>query len=520
MPINIEEIKDNFDTKTDVSSLLGEIFSKSNVVMFLWFLAIYLVISFIMSSFSKDGEVGSMNLRRIMDLVAICGVGVFLFYGFFSKSQPEKEAYVKELYDGILKTIDNPISIFSIGVFIFVFYFSIYLLQLQMDSTAKPMSIAIIELVAWILMAATLIVTFFKFMLKIPLIDYVNNLMGNQPPPISSVPVVKSPPVPVLVSTPAISPSPAPVISPVSAPAPSISPSPAPSSNMQTQSNSYSTIQGNPTIYGNPIVSGNSSIYGTAYIFGNSNVYGNAQIFGNSNISGNTSAITAENKQGFADYLEEFKPLSDSISIPRSMSVLPPEMKPFSDELIMNEQKKSSVLENFNTIGNTKTAPAPAPASNVKNEVFNIASDAFTYSDAQSVCKAFDARLATYDEIEQSYNKGAEWCNYGWSDDQYVYMPTQKSTWMNSNPKDKCGRPGINGGKVDDPNERFGVNCYGKKPMPKKPDLQHMEMNKISATIPSSPEEDLFNMKVQFWKDNRDKLLVVNSFSKNKWSNY
>ena len=32
------------------------------------------------------------------------------------------------------------------------------------------------------------------------------------------------------------------------------------------------------------------------------------------------------------------------------------------------------------------------------------------------------------------------------------------------NRKDVCGLPGINGGYIDNPNIRFGVNCYGYKP--------------------------------------------------------
>ena len=30
----------------------------------------------------------------------------------------------------------------------------------------------------------------------------------------------------------------------------------------------------------------------------------------------------------------------------------------------------------------------------------------YTYEDAQMLCKAYDAKLATYDQIEEAYNKG------------------------------------------------------------------------------------------------------------------
>jgi hypothetical protein len=103
-------------------------------------------------------------------------------------------------------------------------------------------------------------------------------------------------------------------------------------------------------------------------------------------------------------------------------------------------------------------------------QVFNVSNNLYTYEEAQEVCKAFDSSLATYDQIEASYQNGGEWCNYGWSDGQMGYFPTQKSTWANlqknSKTKNSCGRPGINGGFIDNPYVRFGANCYGIKPTP------------------------------------------------------
>ena len=48
-----------------------------------------------------------------------------------------------------------------------------------------------------------------------------------------------------------------------------------------------------------------------------------------------------------------------------------------------------------------------------KSEVFHIPGNTLVYKDAKALCDAYGARLATYDEIEDAYNKGAEWCSYG-----------------------------------------------------------------------------------------------------------
>ena len=106
-----------------------------------------------------------------------------------------------------------------------------------------------------------------------------------------------------------------------------------------------------------------------------------------------------------------------------------------------------------------------------KNQVFHVQGE-FDYSSARSVCKAYGAKLATFDQIKSSYDKGAEWCDYGWSEDSMVLYPTQHKSWSiykdTENPQ-QCGIPGINGGYNNDTSQGLGVNCFGKKPKGKLP---------------------------------------------------
>jgi hypothetical protein len=115
--------------------------------------------------------------------------------------------------------------------------------------------------------------------------------------------------------------------------------------------------------------------------------------------------------------------------------------------------------------------PAPHATQTVvpsildNREVFHV-DGSHPYSEASAVCAAYDAELATYDQIQEAYAKGAEWCAYGWSQGGMALFPTQSSTWQSiqSEPnRTICGRPGINGGYMD-PKLSFGVNCYGVKP--------------------------------------------------------
>ena len=188
-----------------------------------------------------------------------------------------------------------------------------------------------------------------------------------------------------------------------------------------------------------------------------------------------------------------------------------------------NGNCQSSVITKTDTvyIKIKDDSSSDAGSDTSEKEVFNIANNLYTYSDAKQVCSIFDSELATYKQIEAAYNKGAEWCNYGWSSNQMALFPTQYSTWKNAQTnkckKNACGRPGINGGYFENPNLKFGVNCYGKKPKPSGIELKLMENKHIH---PKTKEEIFLEERNIFWKNNSDKMLNITAFNQNSWSMY
>lgn len=160
----------------------------------------------------------------------------------------------------------------------------------------------------------------------------------------------------------------------------------------------------------------------------------------------------------------------------------------------------------------------PIPEILFEKQVFNIPENNYTYTDAKAVCKAYGARLAKYDEVEQAYNDGAEWCNYGWSEDQMILYPTQKSTYDGLQKKPgyehSCGRPGINGGYIANPNAKFGINCYGFKPEITQDELLAMEN---TQPTPISKKDREFEEKVNEYRKNL-KNIMISPFNKKRWS--
>jgi len=151
-------------------------------------------------------------------------------------------------------------------------------------------------------------------------------------------------------------------------------------------------------------------------------------------------------------------------------------------------------------------------------EVYHIPGNSYTYPNAKALCQAYDGRLATYEEIEGAYSDNAEWCSYGWSDNQLALFPTQTETYDKlqkiKGHENDCGRPGINGGYIKNPNVRFGVNCYGHKP---KITPEENKLMRETPLYPVTNKERLFQRKVDAYRQKLPEILV-SPFNHSTWS--
>jgi len=173
--------------------------------------------------------------------------------------------------------------------------------------------------------------------------------------------------------------------------------------------------------------------------------------------------------------------------------------------------------------GQAEVDNSPVPPSSILDkilpgsEVFNVSSNRYTYYDAEPLCKALGAELATYDQVKAAWSKGADWCNYGWVKGQMAIYPTSDETYkkLQAGPEDQrqaCGRPGMNGGYFDNPEMRFGVTCVGNKP----PQSKHDEAD-VAKGAPLSPDALAFDKKVSQYKSQADHIGIL-PFNPSKWS--
>ena len=160
----------------------------------------------------------------------------------------------------------------------------------------------------------------------------------------------------------------------------------------------------------------------------------------------------------------------------------------------------------------------PIPEITSSHQVFHIPENTYDYNSANALCKAYGGRLANISEIQSAYKDGAEWCGYGWSEGQMALYPTQEETWKDfqkiKGHEHDCGRPGINGGYIGNPNANFGVNCYGYKPKITKFEMKLMDK---ALLYPLTPVEKELEKRV---KDYRRKLpdILVSPFNYDNWS--
>ena len=182
---------------------------------------------------------------------------------------------------------------------------------------------------------------------------------------------------------------------------------------------------------------------------------------------------------------------------------------------LFTNQPEVDVIVDQNT-GNEQDNPS-IPEITFRKQVFNIPGNYYTYENAKALCSAYGADLANYQQIEDAYKNGGEWCNYGWSANQMALFPTQQGTYDNlqkiKGHEHDCGRPGINGGYIANPQVKFGVNCYGNKP---KINQEEDDLMKTSSPYPKTMQDIAFQQKIDYWKNHIDEILV-SPFNYNLW---
>ena len=179
-----------------------------------------------------------------------------------------------------------------------------------------------------------------------------------------------------------------------------------------------------------------------------------------------------------------------------------------------NNNNNYNNVEEVSVNSNNNNADFASSFNNNRKQVFNLSDNEYTYDEARAVCRAHDGDLATLEQMIEAHKRGANWCNYGWSDGQMALYPTQVDYYneLEKNPQraGECGKPGVNGGYFENKDFKFGANCYAVKPPPKDDEIQ--KQYKGFTLDPLARKEAVYREKLD--------EIGVSPFSENKWSYY
>lgn len=208
----------------------------------------------------------------------------------------------------------------------------------------------------------------------------------------------------------------------------------------------------------------------------------------------NFNKKTCYKKKDLFEYMFDFSSNSACLIEKEPVLIKPvePEIKPVMDILPTFEKKE-------------------------KKEVYHISNQDYTYEQSKCKCESYGGKLATKAQLIDAYNKGANWCSYGWSEKQSAYYPVQKCEYdkivleNERLPKHKrryCGFPGLNGGYFPNAQLRFGANCFGVKP--------DGELNKMKK--PYCPAVSFCKMESNYQSAHKLDTDDIVSFNNDQWN--
>jgi hypothetical protein len=180
------------DSNTNGSSTTGytwedlfkDIFNKTSFFYLLLFLGIYIFIYFMLGFFFNKGTDNSsfeLKLSRVLDFMFLTFLLIIIISYLYSSNTETTTNTFGNVINNYLVYLANPASIITSFLFLVVLYLIIYLFRVPTDRNIKPIFISILETLGWLTFIMICIITFFRFILGIP-VDQIIYIFWNSLP--------------------------------------------------------------------------------------------------------------------------------------------------------------------------------------------------------------------------------------------------------------------------------------------------------------------------------------------------
>ena len=163
----------------DFSGTIKELLSTTNLMVIFGFLGVYIGISYFMKPGGNGqvvaGDSQPKGSSLLIDILFFAIIAYILYYAFIS-FQNSDSTVSSQVIGSFTDFVDNPSSILIVIFVLVGLYVVSYLSGLSMAQGNKPISISMIESIAWLLLIVLLFVDFFKYVFGVSFEDLFDKI--------------------------------------------------------------------------------------------------------------------------------------------------------------------------------------------------------------------------------------------------------------------------------------------------------------------------------------------------------
>jgi hypothetical protein len=164
----------------DLSRLFYTVFNKANIILIIWFLAIYFICYYLIGIMFKK-NVDDFNyqtrLSKMLDIVLLCFFLLFLIASYYSIPNIKKQDILENTATKTVEFIESSTSLAIVSFFIIFFYVVIYLFRIPMTYETKPLFVSIVENGAWVLLLIIVFVQFFQIVFNLNMMGAIRSFL-------------------------------------------------------------------------------------------------------------------------------------------------------------------------------------------------------------------------------------------------------------------------------------------------------------------------------------------------------
>lgn len=163
----------------DFTDVFNSVFNRETIISVIWFLGIYYVFYLIVGILFQGYNTSQIVLAKFIDLFILSILMIYLVYTYYNVELKTKQDLLSYILNEVKRELKDPMTIVYIGCILVFFYIFSYTFSISNMYAEQPFTLYLIEQKLWIYIALLLIVDFFVYILKIPIVDFTYSFFGN-----------------------------------------------------------------------------------------------------------------------------------------------------------------------------------------------------------------------------------------------------------------------------------------------------------------------------------------------------